>query len=177
MGPVTLVTAMTREECVERLRGSIHSQKIGKLGARRTRPDHRAQQKPLRGEIDGDRFRIQRQHRFSRGDDEVGPICFGEFQPRGEGTSVVLRFELHPLLKWSYIGLLTVIMVSGYQVLFGLIFGVLSWRLYWPDVISHTALGILVIAFMYFSIPRREQEYIVDFLKWKFDATITSRRL
>jgi hypothetical protein len=169
MGPVTLSTQMTPEECVDRLRGSIHQQKITSLSSRRP-SDERGHPKPVRGEIDGHSFRIQRHHRFSRGDDEVGPICHGAFRPREGGTEILVRFELHPLLKWSYLALVAYIVLSGYSVMIGLLLGTRPWRQYWPDMLSHGLLVVMVLSFMYFSIPRREHEYIVDFLKWKFDA-------
>ena len=176
MGPVLLTTGMTPEECVERLRGAIHQQKITSISARRpaAEPGHA---KPVRGEIDGRHFRIQRHHRFSRGDDEVGPICYGTFRPRESGTEILIRFELHPLMKWCYLALLSFIVVSGYGVMIGLLLGTRPWRVYWPDMITHGLLIIMILTFMYFAIPKREQEYIVDFLKWKFDAKVQSRYL
>ena len=175
MGPVILATDMAPEECVERLRGAIHQQKITSISARRPGAEA-GHAKPVRGEIDGQHFRIQRHHRFSRADDEVGPICHGVFRPLTPGTEIMIRFELHPLLKWSYLALLSFIVVSGYGVMIGLLLGTRPWRAYWPDMITHGILTVLILAFMYFSIPKREQEYIVDFLKWKFDAVVKSRR-
>ena len=154
MGSIFLTTDMTPEECVERLRGAIHQQQITTLAARRPTAD-RGHGKPVRGEIDGRNFLIQRQHRFSRGDEEVGPFCYGTFRPRGTGTDIVIRFELHPLLKGSYLGLLSFIVVSGYSVMIGLLIGTRPWRAYWPDMITHGLLLVMVLSFMYFSIPKR----------------------
>lgn len=175
MGPVTLTTPMSPEECVERLRGAIHQQKITALSSRRP-SDERGRPKPVRGEIDGKHFRIQRHHRFARTDEEVGPICYGTFVPTPPGTAILVRFELHPMLKGAYLALLSFIVFSGYGVMAGLLLGTRPWRAYWPDMLLHGAMIVLVLGFMLFSIPKREQEYIVDFLKWKFDATVSSRR-
>ena len=166
---------MLPEQCVERLRGAIHQQRIMMLSWRPA-AERRGSSKPVHGEIDGLRFRIQRYRRVAAGDEEIGPICYGVFLPREHGTEIVVRFDVHPLVRWSYLALLSVVVVSGYGVMIGLLLGTRTWRAYWPDMIGHGLLVVLVLGSMYFSIPRREQTYIVDFLKWKFDARVTSRR-